>query len=160
MKIQLGPMKAILTATVAAVVLLSACGSDANTALESAEDVPVLEAPENVPVVEEAEEVPSPEKAIADFTAAFGNNDADLAWSFISDRCQGGNSEAPDDYRDLVAEWAAKYPGATASNITAVVDGDRAALSLDVYDGAGEFAEEYIAQPWVLSDGNWYRDDC
>ena len=151
MNIQLGPMKAILTATVAAVVLLSACGSDANTALEAAEDVPV---------VEEAEEVPSPEKAIADFTAAFGNNDADLAWSFISDRCQGGISEAPDDYRELVAEWSAKYPGATASNITAVVDGDRAAMSLDVYDGAGEFAEEYIAQPWVLSDGNWYRDHC
>ena len=62
MNIQLGPMKAILTATVAAVVLLSACGSEANTALEAAEDAPVLEAPEDVLVVEEAEEVPSPEK--------------------------------------------------------------------------------------------------
>ena len=160
MNIQLGSMKAILIATVAAVVLLSACGSDANTALEAAEDVPVVEEVEDVPVTEKAEAGPSPEKAVADFTAAFGNNDADLAWSFISDRCKGGISEAPDDYRDHVAGWAAKYPGATASNITAVVNGDRAALSLDVYDGAGEFAEEYIAQPWVLSDGNWYREVC
>ena len=160
MKIQRGPMKAILTATVAAVVLLSACGSDANTALEAAEDVPVVEEVEEVPVDEPVEAVASPEKAIADFTAAFGNNDADLAWSFVSDRCKGGISEAPADYRDFVAEWSGKYPGATATNIIAVVDGDRAAMTLDVYDGAGEFAEEYIDQPWVLSDGNWYQETC
>ena len=156
MNIELGPTKVIL-ATVAAVVLLSACGSDANTALEAAEEVPLVE---EVPVTEQAEAGSSPEQAVADFTAAFGNNDADLAWSFVSDRCQGDDDEAPAGYRNFVAEWAAKYPGATASNIMAVVEGDRAALSLDVYDGAGAYAEDYIGQPWILSDGNWYQDVC
>ena len=190
MNTQRRPTKAILTATVAAIFLLTACGSDENTALEPAGEVPAAEdsaptavpeeaappeetqevpaaeetaptaVPEEAAPPEETQEAPAAEEAVAEFTAAFGNDDADLAWSFVSERCRGGISEAPDGYRDAVAGWAARFPGATASNITAVVDGDRAAMSYDVYDGAGDFAEKYIAQPWALSDGDWFRDGC
>lgn len=157
MNMQRGLMSGI---SVAALLLLSACGSDANTALDVAEDTSVVEEIQEVETVEEAESVPSPEAAVAEFTAAFGNADANLAWSFNSDRCRGGVSDTPDGYRDVVVGWAETYPGATAANISFVIDDDRAAMTYDVYDGAGEFAEEYIAQPWVLEDGKWLRDHC
>ena len=146
--------------SVATLLLLSACGSDANTALDVAEDAPVAEEIQEVETVEEAESVPSPEAAVADFTAAFGNADANLAWNFLSDRCRGGVSATHPGFRDAVVEWAETYPGATAANISFVVDDDRAALTYDVYDGAGEYAEEYVAQPWLLEDGKWVRDHC
>lgn len=149
--------------SVAALLLLSACGSDADTALDVAEDAPVVEEVEEVEeveAVEEADSVPSPEAAVADFTAAFGNADANLAWNFLSDRCRFGASDTHPGFRDVVVDWAETYPGATAANISFVIDDDRAALTYDVNDSAGEFAEEYVAQPWLFEDGKWVRDHC
>lgn len=145
---------------IAALVLLSACGSDADTALDVAEDTSVVEEIQEVETVEDVESVPSPEAAVADFTAAFGMADGVLAWSFLSVRCRGGISDAPDGYQEAVVGWAEAYPEATASNISFVVDDDRAALTYDVYTGAEEFAEEYIAQPWIFEDGSWHQDNC
>ncbi len=108
----------------------------------------------------ESEANPAPDTAVAEFTAAFGVDDADKAWSFVSDRCGGGVSETPDGYSTFVAGYALDVPGATAENITTDVFGDVAAISYDVHNDSGEFFESYADQPWVFSDGNWYHDHC
>lgn len=168
-----GPMKSILTTTVTALFLLGACGSDANSATEAAEDVPAATdtAPTTVPEkieeaapAEEAEEVseldPMLEEAVAGMTVAWGSADGDLAWSFDSERCRGGLAEAPEGFVDSVVGWGTTYSGATATDITAVVDGDRAVVTYDVYDGAGDFIDTWRGQPWIFSDGDWLRDAC
>jgi hypothetical protein len=108
----------------------------------------------------ESESVPAPDAAVAEFTAAFGVADADTAWSFVSARCQGGESETPQGYIDVVVGYALEVPGATAVNISADVFGDAAAMSYDVENDSGEVIEVYTDQPWALIDGNWYRDQC
>ncbi len=164
MNTQTGPMKAILTFMVSAFLLLSACGTDTDSALEAAEEVPAAEETATTAVLDEGEEVPGLEpgleEAVAGMTVAWGNADGNLAWTFDSERCRDGMAEAPDGYVALVADYGATYPGVTASNITAVVGDDRAAVSYDVYDGAGDFVANYNAQPWILADGKWLRDPC
>ena len=113
---------------------------------------------EPVSVVEE-ETLPAPDAAMITFTEAFGLGDADLAWSFYSPRCQDAWPETL-SFADNVADYAAKFPGATAVNISSVVEGNTAAISLDVHNGSGEYAESYISQPWIFSEGKWYRDAC
>ena len=112
--------------------------------------------------------------AVAEMTATWGLSDGEQAWPFLSERCQAGYEESAAGYddgvgyeggvaayfQDGVAGWARRYPVATADNITGVVDGDRAAMTYDVFDGSGAFAENYTAQPWEFSDGNWHQDHC
>lgn len=160
MSVQNGSMKAILSAVVAMCLLLTACGSDADTAVQEAEDVPTVTEAEEAPAVEETEIDPVLETAVAGMTEAWGTADGVLAWTFDSERCRGGVADAPEGYVDLVAGWGGENSGATASNVTAVVDGERAAVSYDVHDGAGAFVAPYVGQPWVLADGNWFRDAC
>ena len=173
MNLQNGPMKSILTTTVAALFLLSACGSDATPTAEAVEDVPVAEdtttttVPEKIEEAapaEEADEVseldPALEEAVAGMAAAWGSGDSDLAWSFDSERCRGGLAEAPEGFVDAVVGWGTTYSGAAATDITAVVDGDRAVVTYDVYDGAGDFIDTWNAQPFIFSDGDWLRDAC
>ena len=105
----------------------------------------------------EVETRPSPDADVAAFTAAFGRGDADEAWSYHSARCL---SILPEDYQAIVAGYAAEVPGATALNFSTEVDGDTAAVSYDVHNGSGEYAESYISQAWIFSDGKWYRDAC
>ncbi len=94
---------------------------------------------------------------IADLTTyveAFGTGDADLAWSMVSARCLGIVPET--EYRNAVAAIAGEEPGLTASNISAIVYGDTAAVS---YDTSADWAP-YVAQPWSFTDGKWHWDSC
>lgn len=170
-----GPMKTILTTTVAALVLLSACGSDADTAADGeVETAPVTEA-DTTPVTEAepattstAEPEPEPdvdtevdpalEADVTAYAEAFGTGEADDAWNTVSVRCQGVVPET--EYRDAVDFLSLEAPEQTASNISAVVDGDRAAVTYDTYDGSGAFVFTYTAQPWLFSDGKWHWDAC
>lgn len=160
------------------VVMAAACSSD--TATATADDTGTDEqssqttaAPEvettttTEPVVEEETLQDSDaiiEATIVTFTEAFGVGDADEAWSFNSVRCQGVFSgdtmEMPQNYRDGVAGYAAAFPGSTALNVSAVIDGDTAAVSYDTEFDTGESAGSYFSQPWILSEGQWLRDDC
>ena len=165
------PLRLLAMLSLVAVIAAS-CGSDATTAASDAvtdeqssvtttaavEDVTTTTA-EPEPEIE-SEDNPAPDTAVADFVAAFGVDDADKAWSFVSDRCGGGVSETPDGYSTFVAGYALDVSGATAENISADVFGDVAAISYDVHNDSGEFFESYADQPWVFSDGSWYHDDC
>lgn len=88
------------------------------------------------------------------YSAAFGDGDADLAWSMVSPRCQGIYDET--EYRESVEFWGTGLPGFTASNVSALVFGDTAAVNYDT----SEEGLVYNAQPWALVDGNWHQDAC
>lgn len=88
------------------------------------------------------------------YSAAFGDGDADLAWSMVSPRCQGIYDET--EYRESVEFWGTGLPGFTASDVSALVFGDTAAVNYET----SEDGLAYVAQPWALVDGNWHQDAC
>ncbi len=142
-------------------IVAAACGSEAITVTADEQ----LTVTTTTPVVEttaepdiEDETLPAPDDDFAAYTVAFGVGDADQAWNTVSDRCQNIIPEA--DYREIVAGYALEAPGATASNISAEIDGDTAAISGDTHTGSGEFIFTYVDQPWLFSDGNWHWDAC
>lgn len=152
-------------------VIAASCGSDATTAASDAVTDEQVTVTAEIPEVEsstttepepetESEPNPAPDIAVVAFTEAFGAADADAAWSFLSTRCQFGESGTPQGFIDVVTSWASDAPGATAVNISADVFGDVAAISYDVHHESGEFFESYTDQPWAFIDGNWYRDHC
>lgn len=141
-------------------IIAAACGSEATTATAEAEASVATTTPAVETTTEPAiddETRPAPEDDVAAFTAAFGRGDADEAWSYHSVRCL---SILPESYQAIVAGYAAEVPGATASNFSTEINGDSAAVSYDVHNGSGEYVESYISQPWIFSDGKWYRDAC
>ncbi len=88
------------------------------------------------------------------YSAAFGDGDFDLAWSMVSPRCQGIYDET--DYRGSVEFFGTELAGFTASDVSAVVFGDTAAVNYNT----SEEGLVYNAQPWALVDGNWHQDAC
>lgn len=95
-----------------------------------------------------------PNTAVADYTEAFANGDADRAWSLVSERCHDEIDE--DDYKATVRNAGEFYPDMTANDISADVDGDNAAVSYRVT----ELDVEYSDQPWVFESEGWHYDDC
>ncbi len=92
--------------------------------------------------------------AVLAYSTAFGDGDFDLAWSMVSPRCQGIYDET--DYRGSVAYFGTELAGFTASEVSAVVFDDTAAVNYDT----SEEGLVYVAQPWALVDGNWHQDAC
>lgn len=159
------PMRLLVMLCIVAVFAAS-CGSEATsaTAEEATADgqssVTTTAEPEAEPDIVQDEAIPAPDADVIAFTEAWGVADSDTAWSYVSARCNGGGS-FPVGYVEAVDGYAAAYPGATAVNVVVVFgDSDTAAISYDVHDGSGEFAESYNSQPWAFVDGKWYRDHC
>lgn len=98
---------------------------------------------------------------VADLTAyvvAYTTGDTEVAWDTASARCQEALGKEFLD--ESVVQLTLIAPGATVSDISTVVEGDRAAVTYFVYDDAGVLFTPYYAQPWIFADGNWHQDAC
>lgn len=138
-------------------VFAASCASEAGDTAAADEQA----GPTSTTVVE-VEAIPVPDADVIAFTEAWGAAEAELAWSFVSPRCSGG-APMPDGYVEAVDGYATQFPEATAVNIVVVMDdtdADRATISYDVHDGAGEFGEAYNSQPWAFAEGKWHQDGC
>ncbi len=110
------------------------------------------------PIVATAEADPAIVADLDAYVVAYFTGDTEVAWNTVSARCQDVFEKEWHD--GTVAELTLTAPGATVSDISTVVEGDRAAVTYNVYDDAGVLFAPYFAQPWIFADGNWQWDNC
>ncbi len=92
------------------------------------------------------------------FVAAFFTDDTEGAWNTVSARCQDIMDK--DAYRETVAALTLVTPGGTVSDISTVIEGERAAVTYYVVDTAGTVTAPYIGQPWSFNGDVWQWDAC
>ncbi|MEV5433805.1 hypothetical protein [Streptomyces sp. NPDC052701] len=144
------------TRAAAAVLLLAltACTSSDGDAPAAGDSGPAdAEQTTEVPAEHENDDL---EAAVAVYTAAYFQGDADTAYGMLSKRCR--ERIGPEAYRAVVEQAAKDYgPDHPATDVKAEVSGKLARVSYKV-EGLPKF--DQAQQPWALEGDAWKYDAC
>jgi Flp pilus assembly protein TadD len=146
--------RAITTLTAAALLLaLTACSSNDDTPAASDSGSPAPEQTTEVPAAHEADDLKA---AVAVYTAAYFDGNADTAYGMLSARCS--KKISPTAYASVVEQAKKDYgPDHPATDVQADVSGKLARVSYKV-KGLPKFDQQ--AQPWALEGDSWKFDAC